>query len=357
MPRARSGGSPRHSAGRSPLASWLPGDRALARLLRAMGRRAVLLPARDRDWRGVVPGFEAVVRMAAAGLPFQIAADRRYDRSGDPRRLGRALARGDTVFLPQAHQVLPRLARLMVALRAACLGPGRPEASFLFAVEGRGREGMGLHHDGEVDAVWLQIEGRRTVTVGPPVPRGTPEDLPEGWRRRGGRGAPRGTSPWWERDLEPGSLLYLPPRAPHRVVCRGRSLAVSLTWGRRRPGLGAAARRQALARWDVVSGRVDRIPAASRRWLFTQVPAAPGPLDRRRGIPLPLPGGAGLWLPAGSRPWAAQLAGMPRFPRPRSLAAREALGPLIELGLLAPRDLPQRIIPADPGRLDGWRFR
>ena len=61
------------------------------------------------------------------------------------------------------RMVLPRVARLMAALRATLFGGGREETSFLFIVNGRGRQGMGLHHDGEVDSVWVQLEGRRAV--------------------------------------------------------------------------------------------------------------------------------------------------------------------------------------------------
>src|SRR3972149_4257628 len=78
--------------------------------------------------------------------------------------------------------------RLMVTLRIAFIGPAQEECSFLFMVEGRGRPAMGLHHDGDVESFWLQIEGRRTVTIGPPVPPGTPEDLPPGWPPPRGRG-------------------------------------------------------------------------------------------------------------------------------------------------------------------------
>jgi hypothetical protein len=39
---------------------------------------------------------------------------------------------------------------------------------------------------------------------------------------------------------------------------------------------------------------------------------------------------------------------------------REDLGrnaqPLLDAGILGPRDLPLRIIPQDPRALDGWRF-
>ena len=175
----------------SPLATWFAGPAAITRFRRRrLSRAPVVLPARDGAWRAIAPDFSTTIAMARAGVPFQIAAERRYDRTGDPRRLGPALAAGATVFLPQVHQVLPRLMRLMVALRAGLLGPLREECSFLFAVEGRGRPGMGLHHDGPVDAFWLQLEGRRTVTLGPPVKPGTPADLdPRQARTTGAAGA------------------------------------------------------------------------------------------------------------------------------------------------------------------------
>ena len=134
-----------------------------------------------------------MLALADAGSPFHTALDRRYDRSSDPRRLPDALAAGESVYFPQAHQVLPRVARLMVALRAAFLGPGREECSFLFLAEGQGREALGLHHDGEVDAFWLQLKGRRLVTIGPPCHAAHPRTCrrarpegPAGFRRAGG---------------------------------------------------------------------------------------------------------------------------------------------------------------------------
>src|SRR5207249_3026766 len=112
---------------------------------RVLGRRVALLSARDDVWRALAPGFAGAVALARAGVPFQTALERRYDRTGNPRRLARALERGATVYLPQVHQILPRVARLMVALRAELLGARREECSFLFLVEGHGRAGMGLH--------------------------------------------------------------------------------------------------------------------------------------------------------------------------------------------------------------------
>jgi cupin superfamily protein len=334
----------------APLATWFAGPAALAHFRRhRLSRTPVVLRPRDGAWRTIAPDFGEAVAMAESGVPFQIAAERRYDRSGDSRRLRTALATGATVFLPQVHQVLPRLVRLMVALRTALLGPLREECSFLFAVEGQSRPGMGLHHDGPVDAFWLQLEGRRTVTLGPRVRPGTPEDL-DPRRPRRGRG-------WRTLDLPPGTLLHLPPWTPHDVICRGRSLALSLTWrspdarGRR---ASPAERRAGLVAWDVVSGRVDAVPPSSRSRLWTQVPAVAGPRTGA-GFDLVTPDGI-LRLAAACRPLSRRLALMPSFRWPRGASARAALAPLLEHGIVAPQDLPLRIVPGDTRSLDGWRF-
>ncbi len=309
-----------------------------------------LLPPRDRAWREVAPSSAEALDLAAAGSPFHTALDRRYDRASDPERLPAALAAGESVYFPQAHQVLPRVARFMVALRATLLGAGREECSFLFLAEGQGREALGLHHDGEVDAFWLQLEGRRFVTIGPAVPRGTPEDLPPpatGWNAP----LPRG---WWRGTLEPGTLFHLPPRTPHRVIYRGRSLALSLTWKRR--ARGAPPDPAALVEWDVVAGRADRVPPARRDRLWTQVPAVAVPgRPGAHEVTLHVPGGT-LQLPARAHAAARRLAAMPAWEGVADHARRGALAALIAYGLLAPRDLPLRIVPADPRALDGWRF-
>ena len=329
----------------TPLASWFPDAAALARASRRLSidaakrqRAAVLFTARDRAWRTIAPRFDEIVTLIGRGLPFQIAAERRYDRSGRGARLRPALAAGKTIFLPQIHQVLPRVMRLIVALRAAFLGAGREETSFLFLVEGAGREGLGLHHDDDVHAFWLQLEGRRTVTFGAPVPRGTPQDLPD----VPGDG-------FVTRALSPGSLLYLPPRTPHRVVCYERSLALSLTWSvRRAPRAGAAAR----AAWDVTSGRVEGPPAASRTRVWTQVPAI---ADGVAGdaVTLVLPDGARVKVPRSAQRVAPPLAMMASFSR---TALGRALPALEAHGIVGAQDLPQVIVPEAPTALDGWRF-
>jgi len=273
----------------------------------------------------------------------QIAADRRYVRRPKRGQIRRAFAEGATIYMPQIHQVLPRVARLMAQLRASLFGPGREECSFLFLVNGRGRQGMGLHHDGDVDSVWLQLQGRRMVTTGPPVSRGASPDLDESMIGRG----------WVTRNLTPGSLFYLPPRTPHRVLCHGRSLALSLTWKARvTPPAGARAAR-ALASWDVTSGRARPVPRASADIVWTQVPVCAGPVDRRRGdFPLWLPDGA-MRFPARSHALARRLAAMPALRRSRLGATAQ---PLLDAGVLGPRDLPLRIVPDRPETLDGWRF-
>jgi cupin superfamily protein len=325
----------------SPLATWFAGPAALERFRRRwLGRAPRVLRPRDNGWRTIGPDFAGALALASSGLPFQIARERRYDRSGDRRRLRPALGSGATVFLPQVHQVLPRLMRLMVALRVALLGPLREECSFLFLVEGRGRTGMGLHHDGPVDAFWLQLQGHRMVTLGPRVAAGTPEDLPP--LARGRRG-------WRTLELSPGTLFHLPPWTPHDVVCHDRSLALSLTW-RQRPRAvspGTPAWTRGLVGWDVASGRVDRVPATSRSRLFTQTPVAV------RGERVLTAEGA-LRLPPAARALARRLALMPSMPAtPRR---RAGLATLLAHGILAPQELPRRILPARPRALDGWRF-
>ena len=331
---------------RSPLASWFATPASLeAFRRRTLGRRVEVRAAHDGAWRAIAPDFAGALALARAGAPFQIALDRRYDRSGDPRRLRAALRRGATVYLPQVHQLLPRVMRLIVALRVELLGPFRAESSFLFLVEGRGRQGMGLHHDGDVEAFWLQLEGRRTVTLGPPVSPRAPQDLDArdlSDRRRAG---------WRTMDLPPGSLLHLPPRTPHEVVCHGRSLALSLTWApaTRRARPGTRAHGMALAAWDVASGRAHPRPRPERRWLWTQAPAVAGP-ERRARFPLWTADGE-RWMPAGARALAARLSTMPAVQHaPRAAAS------LLAHGLLAPEDLPLSIVPDAPGTLDGWRF-
>ena len=316
---------------------------------RCLARAAAVLAPRDDAWRSIAPDFATAVDMAVSGLPVQIAAERRYERSATPRRVREALAAGATVYLPQIHQVLPRLARIIVALRAALLGPSREECSFLFLVDGGGRPGMGLHHDGDVDSFWLQLEGRRTITAGPRVVRGTPADLDD--RRARGRG-------WWTRDLEPGTLLYMPPRTPHGVVCRERSLAISLTWKTRgrRPRAGTRAWADGLVEWDVASGRVADTPRPSADRLWTQAPAVAGPLDRaRRRFTVWTPEAA-LTLPASARAVALRLAEMPSFTRDARAGKDRVLTRLGEYGLVADEDLPLRIVPDSPRALDGWRF-
>ena len=109
----------------------------------------------------------------------------------------------------------------------------------------------------------------------------------------------------------------------------------------------------ALAAWDIASGSVDRIPPVSRRRLWTQVPAIAGPRQGGR-FRLTTPDGV-LDLPLSARPLAATLATMPRF-EGTVTRRTSAFAWFLDRGLVGPQDLPLRIIPSDPRRLDGWRF-
>jgi hypothetical protein len=73
------------------------------------------------------------------------------------------------------------------------------------------------------------------------------------------------------------------------------------------------------------------------------------------GFDLVTPDGI-LRLPPVSRPVSRRLALMPSFPMPAERRGRAALAPLLDHGIVAPQDLPLRIIPDDADSLDGWRF-
>jgi hypothetical protein len=108
-----------------------------------------------------------------------------------------------------------------------------------------------------------------------------------------------------------------------------------------------------MAVWDVAAGHAEPIPRASRRRLWTQVPVFAGAVDRKRGdFPLWLDGGM-LRLPEATHALARRLATMPSLER--SALGRRAQ-PLLDAGILGPRDLPLRIVPRRPRTLDGWRF-
>jgi hypothetical protein len=110
---------------------------------------------------------------------------------------------------------------------------------------------------------------------------------------------------------------------------------------------------KALTVWDVAAGRAEPIPRASGRRLWTQVPVFAGAVDRKRGdFPLWLDG-AMLRLPEAAHALAGRLGTMPSLER--SAVGRGAQ-PLLDAGILGPRDLPLRIVPSRPRALDGWRF-
>ena len=155
--------------------------------------------------------------------------------------------------------------------------------------------------------------------------------------------------------LAPGTLLYLPPRTPHRVIYHGRSLALSLTW--KRPARRRRPDPAALLDWDVAAGRADRVPPASRDRLWAQAPALAAPLrpGARARSRCACPAARSPCPPPRMR-LARRLAVMPWWQGVRVPPRVGVLALLAAQGLVAPRDLPLRIIPAAPKDLDGWRF-
>jgi hypothetical protein len=104
----------------------------------------------------------------------------------------------------------------------------------------------------------------------------------------------------------------------------------------------------------VVSGRAERIPPARPERLWTQVPVRTVPAARGDGAALVVAGAHELRLPPAALQVASALLTMPALAVTGPLTS--AVGFLVEHGVLAPRDLPERVIPADLGALDGWRF-
>ena len=97
------------------------------------------------------------------------------------------------------------------------------------------------------------------------------------------------------------------------------------------------------------------MPRRQRDRFWTQAPVLAGPLGPdRRTFTLWTPDGA-IRLPAAMHPLARGLQLMPAM-RARAARSSAALQRLTRLGILAPHDLPLRILPEDPRALDGWRF-
>jgi hypothetical protein len=85
------------------------------------------------------------------------------------------------------------------------------------------------------------------------------------------------------------------------------------------------------------------------------VPVVAGPTGGgRRHFPLWTADDTERWLPARLAGLARELVTMPSVAI-ADLTPSER-GELTAGGILLPYDLPQRIVPADPEALDGWRF-
>ncbi len=201
-------------------------DATVARALRA-SRKAGLPLFRlgsAEAVRDMALTTEEILALVNAGVPAHLALKGRQDEHPEPRSIPRRVAAGESLFLVQPHEYMPRLRRWIHHAGRALGLSGRPVRSFLFLVDRPGRPAMPLHDDAENELLWLQLDGERFVRFGPPgeaVAPVRPQPVREADGRHGG---------WFEGGLPAGSLLYLPPWTPHAVRCRKRSVALSVYW-------------------------------------------------------------------------------------------------------------------------------
>ena len=283
--------------------------------------------------------------MAAGGVPFQIAAERRYDRSGDPRPLRRALDEGAHRLLPQVHQVLPRLMRLIVALRVGAARSSKRRV--LVSVRRRGARADG-------DGTSPRRAGGRVLAPARGAAHGHARRRRSRRERPGsavhGR-RPRGVAHARARPGEP-----LPP-AP--VDAARRRLPRPLAGALAHVGDGAGSRvtRDAPPRWrrgTSPPARSMRIPPVSRRATVDSGPGDRGPA--RHGGAVPPDDARRRRRPSGT---AARRIGAGRdavrspVPDARRHAALRLASRARDRGApgSSAADHPER-----PGQLDGWRF-
>jgi hypothetical protein len=74
----------------------------------------------------------------------QIAAERRYQRRPTRAQIERAFAEGATIYMPQVHQVLPRVARLMPPSAPRSSGRGGRSAPSSSSSTARGARAWGF---------------------------------------------------------------------------------------------------------------------------------------------------------------------------------------------------------------------
>lgn len=187
----------------------------------AQRRRPLYRPLSADDFAPLAMRPRELDSLLARGVPFHMAVEKHQDERPGLRDVAKRLAAGETLFLVQPHEYLPRIRRFIHRAGLALGFAGRPAASFLFRVDAPGRLIMGLHDDGDSDLLWLQLEGERYLKFGTLGATGRAKRLAAADGKSAG---------WFEGGLETGSLLYVPPHAPHNVQCRKPSLALSVYW-------------------------------------------------------------------------------------------------------------------------------
>ena len=311
-----------------------PGDPAAARPRVAHHRSRLRRVRRDGPRRAAFPD-----RRGPPGRPL--------GRSASPRRR----PRGGSDRVPPAgppSAPAPDAAHRRAPRRAARAAPGGVVVPVHRPGHGTARHGPPSRRRGRRLLAPARGASHRDRRAARPARHG------RGARRPSWREAAVGAG-WRTFDLEPGSLFHLPARTPHAVVCRRRSLAITLTWARvagpatdarrgdRPPSLGRGVR----VRGADPPGEPAHAVGPGARCSPSGAPPRPrfacGPRTAR-GHACP---GRHARGPRGSASCRALTA---------TLAQAAGLSPLVGAGILGPRDLPLRIRPEDPSTLDGWRF-
>jgi hypothetical protein len=181
----------------------------------------LVTPLAETAWRSLAVTPADIDGLLARGVPFHLAVNKVQDIRPALRTVPKRLAAGETLYLVNAHEYMPRLRRFVYQLGRASGFAGRPFRTFLFRVDAPGRLVLGMHDDGDTELAWLQFAGERFTTFGSRGATGPKRSL---------RAANGNRAGWFEGGLAPGDLIYLPPYAPHNVHCRKPSIAVSVYW-------------------------------------------------------------------------------------------------------------------------------
>ena len=130
--------------------------------------------------------------------------------------LNRIFSRGATIMMDDAQSAIPELMHICHKLTTAT---SSATAGTVFASPPHA-EGFALHQDGE-DALVLQLYGKKTWTVFPPLRRQKSSMLSRS----------ESPEPLFETTLEAGDVLILPKGSPHKTATHSNEGSMHLTLG------------------------------------------------------------------------------------------------------------------------------